>query len=78
MVTNLRLMFVRNLVVRLRDIQTILDHKEYLLASKEESKGSRQVSVAIDKWSWVCLIYRCFWLATGPPEFLLSVVFGSY
>ena len=78
MVTNLRLMFVTNSVVGLRNLQTIRDHEEYLLVSAEESKESRQSSIAVDKWSWVCLIYRCFWLAPGPPEFLLRVVFGSY
>ena len=51
MVTNLRLLFVRNLVVRLRVVQTILDHEEHLLASEEECKESRQASVAVDKWS---------------------------
>ena len=77
MVANLRLIFVRNLVVRLRNVQTIRDHEEYLLASGEECNNSRQASVSVDKWSWVCLIYRCFWLAPGPPEFFLRVDFQS-
>ena len=51
MVTNRRLMFVRILVVWLRDVQTILDNEEYLLASEEECKESRQDSVAVDKWA---------------------------
>ena len=51
MINNLHLMFVRNLVVRLRDVQTFLDHEEYLLASEEECKESRQASVAVGKWS---------------------------
>ena len=45
---------------QLRNVQTILDQEEYLLASEEENKGSRQASVAVDKWSSVCLICCCF------------------
>ena len=48
MVTNLRLMFVRNLVVRLPNVQTVLDNEENLLASEGECKESRQASVAVD------------------------------
>ena len=51
MVTNLSLMFVTNLVVGLRNIQTVWDHEEYLLASAEECKESRQASVDVDKRS---------------------------
>ena len=50
-VTTLRLMFVRSLVVRLRNVQTIRDHKEYLPASEKECNKSRQASVSFDKWS---------------------------
>ena len=70
-------MFVRKLVLRLRYAQTIRDHGEHLLASEEECKDSRQASVPVDNWSWVCLICRCFWLAPGPPEYLLRVVFAN-
>ena len=50
-VTNLPLMFVKNLFVGLRDVETILDPEDNLLASEEESKECRQVSVAVGKWS---------------------------
>ena len=50
-VTSLRLIFVRSLVVRLRDPQTIRDHEEDLLASEEECKKSRRASVPVDRWS---------------------------
>ena len=50
MVTNLRLMFVTSLVVGLRNVQTIRDPEEHLLASAEQCKESRQASVAVDKW----------------------------
>ena len=49
--TNLRLMFIRDLVIRLCNVQTILYHEEYLLASKEECTESLQASVAVYKWS---------------------------
>ena len=50
MVTNLRLMFARNLVIRCPDVQTLLDHEEFLLASVGECKNSRQDSVAVERW----------------------------
>ena len=51
MVTNLRLMFVRSLVDRLRNAQTIQNHKEYLLAFGKKCKESRQVPAPVYRWS---------------------------
>ena len=49
--TTLRLMFIRSLVVRVPNPQTIRDHEEDLLASEEKCEKSRQASVPVDGWS---------------------------